>query len=40
MDSLLRAMAARVARIEIGESKTALNNVLRGHRGFEVAFHA
>lgn len=38
MESLLRAMAARVARIEIGEPETAMNNILRGYRGFEVSF--
>jgi cytochrome P450 len=38
MEALLRAMAARVGHIEIGEPALALNNVLRGYRGFRVSF--
>ncbi len=37
-EALLRAMVARVRRIEIGEPTLALNNVLRGYRGFRAAF--
>lgn len=40
MGSLLRAMAARVRRIEVGEPATALNNVLRGYRELPASFHA
>jgi cytochrome P450 len=40
MQALLRAMAARVRRIEIGEPSIALNNVLRGYRGFRVSFRS
>lgn len=38
MQSLLRAMATRVARIEVGEPEVAVNNVLRGYRSFPAAF--
>jgi cytochrome P450 len=38
MEALLRAMVARVHRIEIGEPALALNNVLRGYRGFRASF--
>lgn len=38
MQSLLRAMAARVERIEVGEPEVALNNVLRGYASFAVTF--
>jgi cytochrome P450 len=38
MQALLRAMASRVRRIEIGEPTIALNNVLRGYRGFRASF--
>jgi cytochrome P450 len=38
MASLLRAMAARVCRIEVGEPVVALNNVLRGYRSFRASF--
>ncbi|HZR82192.1 MAG TPA: cytochrome P450 [Candidatus Binatia bacterium] len=38
MQSLLHAMAARVRRIEIGNSQIVLNNVLRGYRGFRASF--
>lgn len=40
MESLLRAMAARVRRIEVGEPAVALNNVLRGYGGFRASFLA
>jgi cytochrome P450 len=40
MQALLRAMAPRVRRIEIGDPVIALNNVLRGYRGFRVSFQA
>lgn len=40
MQALLRAMATRVRRIDIGEPTIALNNVLRGYRGFRVSFRA
>jgi cytochrome P450 len=38
MQSLLRAMVTRVRRIEVGEPVVALNNVLRGYRGFRASF--
>lgn len=38
MQSLLRAMAARVQRIEVGEPEPMLNNVLRGYRSFVASF--
>ena len=38
MEALLRAMVARVRRIDIGEPTVAMNNVLRGYRGFRVSF--
>jgi cytochrome P450 len=38
MQSLLRAMAARVRRIEVGAPVVAMNNVLRGFRGFRASF--
>ena len=40
MESLLRAMAARARRIEVGEPAIALNNVLRGYGAFRASFHA
>jgi hypothetical protein len=40
MPALLRAMAARVRRIEVGEPAVALNNVLRGYGSFGVSFLA
>jgi cytochrome P450 len=40
MQSLLRAMASRVRRIEVGDAEPMLNNVLRGYRSFPVAFSA
>lgn len=40
MQSLLRAMAARVSRIEVGEPEVALNNVLRGYASFPATFGA
>jgi cytochrome P450 len=38
MQSLLRAMVPRVRRIEVGEPVVAMNNVLRGFRGFRAVF--
>jgi cytochrome P450 len=38
MQSLLRAMVTRVRRIEVGEPVVAMNNVLRGLRGFRASF--
>ena len=40
MESLLRAMAARVGRIEVGEPALAPTDVLRGYGSFRAAFHA
>lgn len=40
MEALVRAMAARVRRIEVGAPAVALNNVLRGYRGFRASFLA
>jgi len=40
MEALLRAMAARVRRIEVGEPTIALNNVLRGYGTFHASFRA
>ncbi len=40
MQSLLRAMVARVATIEVGPPEVGLNNVLYGYRGFRAAFRA
>jgi cytochrome P450 len=39
MQCLLRAMVARVRRIEVDAPTVAINNVLRGYRGFRAAFH-
>ena len=38
MQSLLRAMAARVQRIQVYEPVVAMNNVLRGFRSFQASF--
>lgn len=38
MQALLRAMVARVERIEVGEPELALNNVLGGFRSFRASF--
>jgi len=38
MQSLLRAMVARVRHIEVGEPVLALNNTLRGYRSFRASF--
>ena len=38
MQSLLRAMAARVRHIEVGEPVVAPNNVLRGYHSFRASF--
>ena len=40
MQSLLRAMAKRVRRIEVGEPQLAINNVLRGYRSMPASFVA
>jgi len=40
MQCLVRAMAARVHRIEVAQPTIVLNNVLRGYRSFRVAFRA
>jgi cytochrome P450 len=40
MQSLLRAMVARVATIEVGPPEVGLNNVLYGYRSFRAAFRA
>jgi cytochrome P450 len=34
LEALLRALVARVRRIEVGEPRPLLNNVLHGHAGF------
>jgi len=34
----LRAMAAQVETIEVGEPAIAMNNVLRGYRSFPASF--
>ncbi|MDX2166656.1 MAG: cytochrome P450 [Deltaproteobacteria bacterium] len=38
MDALLRAMVARVGRIEVGDPALAVNNVLCGYRSFRASF--
>jgi cytochrome P450 len=38
MQSLLRAMVARVRAIEVGEPEVGLNNVLHGYRSFRASF--
>ena len=40
MESLLRALATRVRRIEVGEPTWLASNVLRGYASFPAAFHA
>ena len=39
LESLLRALVARVRRIEVGAPKILMNNVLRGYASFRAAFH-
>jgi cytochrome P450 len=39
MESLLRALMARVRRIEVGEPRPLLNNVLHGYSSFRASFH-
>jgi cytochrome P450 len=39
LESLLRALVARVRRIEVGEPEPLINNVLHGHSSFRAAFH-
>jgi hypothetical protein len=38
MRSLLRAMVARVERIEVGSPTLGVNNVLYGYRSFRATF--
>jgi cytochrome P450 len=38
LEALLRALVARVRRIEVGEPRPLLNNVLHGHAGFAASF--
>jgi cytochrome P450 len=38
MESLLRALVARVRRIEVGHATPLMSNVLRGHASFRAAF--
>ncbi len=38
MESLLRAVVARVARIEVGEPRPLMSNMLHGYEGFRVSF--
>src|SRR5262249_15335796 len=40
LGSLLRALAARVRRIEVGEPAPRLSNVLRGYRSFPASLRA
>ena len=40
MQSLLRAMAARVATIEVGPPEIGFNNVLYGYRSFRASLRA
>jgi cytochrome P450 len=39
LEALLRALVARVRRIEVGEPVVLPSNVLRGYRSFPAAFH-
>ena len=39
MESLLRALVARVRSIEVGEPRPLMSNMLHGHAGFRAAFH-
>jgi cytochrome P450 len=39
LEALLRALVARVRRIEVGEPEPLLSNVLRGHRSFPAVLH-
>ena len=39
LESLLRALVARVRRIEVGEPELLMNNILRGYRSFPAALH-
>jgi len=38
LESLLRAVLARVRRIDVGDPRPLLSNVLHGHAGFSVSF--
>jgi len=39
MESLLRALVARVRRIQVGQPEPLMSNVLRGYASFPAAFH-
>jgi cytochrome P450 len=39
LEALLRALLARVERIEVGEPEVLMSNVLRGYRSFQASFH-
>ncbi len=39
LESLLRAVVARVERIEVGEPQPLMSNLLQGHRSFRASFH-
>jgi cytochrome P450 len=38
LEALLRALVARVERIEVGEPEVLMSNVLRGYRSFPASF--
>jgi cytochrome P450 len=38
LEALLRALVARVERIEVGEPEVLMSNVLRGYRSFAASF--
>ncbi len=40
MESLLRAMVAKVRRIEVGDARPLMNNVLHGYESFRASFGA
>jgi len=39
LEALLRALVARVARIEVGAPEILMSNMLRGYRSFTASFH-
>ena len=39
LEALLRALVARVRRIEVGDPEILQSNMLRGHRRFAASFH-
>jgi cytochrome P450 len=39
LEAVLRALLARVERIEVGEPEVLMSNVLRGYRSFQASFH-